>query len=235
MSLKDEIAQCVCVDLGAQGDYTAIAEIGMQEIWDKPTHEDLQKDIRKVSYRYNVHQLRRMPLGTSYLDIVEHIKNVVRDPRFGNPYLVVDGTGVGLPVLQMMQDKGLRPVGICITAGHTVSDWYTPRRQKIGKTVPKRDIIINMKNIADNFAIRVPESLEGAKALREELLNFKYKITKNGTDTYEAWRDKIHDDLVLAVGIGLWYLVDKFKTTQEIIDNKLKLNTKDEDYDPLYD
>lgn len=234
MSIRDEVAQCVCVDLGAQGDYTAIAEIGLQEVYEAPTHEELQKDIRKVSYRYNVHQLRRMPLGTSYLDIVDYLATVVNDPILRNPYLVVDGTGVGLPVLQMMQDKGLRPVGICITSGYTSSEWKTPQGQKIGRTVPKRDIIQNMQGIATQRALRIPETLEGAPAMKEELMNFKYKLSKNGSDTYEAWRDKIHDDLVLAVGIGLWYLVYLYKTTRQVIEDKLRLANRDEDYDPLY-
>jgi hypothetical protein len=37
-----------------------------------------------------------------------------------------------------------------------------------------------------------------------ELLNFRVKISLSGHDTYEAWREQEHDDLVLAVGLAAW-------------------------------
>ncbi len=41
--------------------------------------------------------------------------------------------------------------------------------------------------------------------LVEELQNFKLKITTAGNDTYEAWRESDHDDLVLAAAMAAWY------------------------------
>jgi hypothetical protein len=43
------------------------------------------------------------------------------------------------------------------------------------------------------------------ETLRNELLRFRLKITKNNIDTYEAWRDGDHDDLVLANAQAVWY------------------------------
>ncbi len=40
--------------------------------------------------------------------------------------------------------------------------------------------------------------------LVEELQNFKLKITTAGNDTYEAWRESDHDDLVLAAAMAAW-------------------------------
>lgn len=31
------------------------------------------------------------------------------------------------------------------------------------------------------------------------------KISASGHDTYEAWREGIHDDTVLATAIAIWY------------------------------
>ena len=40
--------------------------------------------------------------------------------------------------------------------------------------------------------------------LVEELQNFKLKITTASNDTYEAWRESVHDDLVLAAAMAAW-------------------------------
>ena len=41
--------------------------------------------------------------------------------------------------------------------------------------------------------------------LKEELLNFKMKINvATGHDSYEAWREGEHDDLVLAAALAVW-------------------------------
>ena len=40
----------------------------------------------------------------------------------------------------------------------------------------------------------------------QELLNFKIKVNiATGNDSYEAWRENIHDDLVLCVALACWF------------------------------
>jgi hypothetical protein len=41
--------------------------------------------------------------------------------------------------------------------------------------------------------------------LRQELLGFEVRITSAGNDTYGAWREGTHDNLVLAVALACWY------------------------------
>ncbi len=42
--------------------------------------------------------------------------------------------------------------------------------------------------------------------LVEELTSFELRVNeRTGHDTYEAWREGVHDDLVLAVAIACWY------------------------------
>jgi hypothetical protein len=41
--------------------------------------------------------------------------------------------------------------------------------------------------------------------LMEELKNFRVKINlATGHESFEAWRERDHDDLVLAVALGCW-------------------------------
>ncbi len=54
--------------------------------------------------------------------------------------------------------------------------------------------------------LRVAEGLPDAAVLVEELLNFRVKIDPlTAHDSYGGWREKEHDDLVLAVALACWY------------------------------
>jgi len=54
--------------------------------------------------------------------------------------------------------------------------------------------------------LKVAAELPAARLLVEELLNFRVKINvKTAHDSYEAWREGVHDDLVLAVALACWY------------------------------
>jgi hypothetical protein len=56
-----------------------------------------------------------------------------------------------------------------------------------------------------NGQLKIAEALQLAPVLRRELLNFKVKINiATGHDSYEAWREGDHDDLVLAVALACW-------------------------------
>jgi hypothetical protein len=52
--------------------------------------------------------------------------------------------------------------------------------------------------------LRVAEGLAEACTLKDELGKFKVKITEALNETYEAWREANHDDLVLAVPLAPW-------------------------------
>ena len=54
--------------------------------------------------------------------------------------------------------------------------------------------------------LKIAQSLPMADTLVQELLNFKEKIDpKTAHDSYAAWREGIHDDLVLATAVACWY------------------------------
>ena len=54
--------------------------------------------------------------------------------------------------------------------------------------------------------LKVAESLPLAPTLVSELLNFRVKIGPlTAHDSYGAWREGQHDDLVLALACAAWY------------------------------
>jgi hypothetical protein len=52
--------------------------------------------------------------------------------------------------------------------------------------------------------LKWPKTIPFAKTFVDELLRFKVKITESAHDTYGAWREGEHDDLVLAVALACW-------------------------------
>ena len=119
--------------------------------------------------------------------------------RRDRPELYVDATGVGRPVVDMMKARGLRPVGISITAGNDVL-----RRASDDVRIPKRVLASLMQVVLQGRRLRIAEEMELTPTLRGELEGFKAKININGGETFEAWRENVHDDLVLAAAIAVW-------------------------------
>ena len=91
----------VGVDLGQSRDFTAIAGLERAELtgdWD-PVVYAWRKKIR-LRLRY----LERVPLGTPYPDVVERVARVTGSPELaGRCHLIVDATGVGRPVVDLLR------------------------------------------------------------------------------------------------------------------------------------
>lgn len=169
------------VDLGQKQDYTAITIIERQ------------------GPNYLVREAWRLPLGMPYPDIIDHVGALLKSPNLRDKTkLIIDGTGVGIPVADMFHKAGLRPVPISITGGNTVST--------TGRifNVPKRDLASVLQVCFETGRIKISGAIDLKDTLVKELMNFKVKITSHGNDTYGAWRENIHDDLVLSLAIGLW-------------------------------
>jgi hypothetical protein len=113
---------------------------------------------------------------------------------------VVDETGVGKAVTDLLKQWGLRFRGVTITGGDTVHASGGAYR------VPKRDLVASLEVPFHSDTLRVAEDLKLWPALREELLNFRRKIDlRTAHDSYEHWRESDHEDLVLATALACWW------------------------------
>ena len=94
----------------------------------------------------------------------------------------------------------LRPISVWIHGGDSVSHEGRTYR------VPKRDLVGVLQVLFQSGRIKVAGSLKEGETLLRELQNFRAKINiSTGHDSYEAWRESDHDDLVLAVALAAWY------------------------------
>jgi hypothetical protein len=74
-----------------------------------------------------------------------------------------------------------------------------------GLRVPKRDLISATLVLLQNGQLKIAEGLALRETLVKELLNFRVKINiATAHDSYEAWREGDHDDLVLSVALACW-------------------------------
>ena len=175
------------VDLGQTHDYTAFALI---ESHPGPS--------------YNLTFLERPELKTSYPRIVQRLVELVRKLEglavSDHCQLVVDATGVGLPVVDSMREVGLSPIAATITGGDTENreDWRF--------RVPKRALVSNAQLLLQRRQLKVAGALPVGPLLIKELEAFKVKIDpRTAHDSYSAGREGDHDDLVLAVALALWW------------------------------
>lgn len=155
-------------------------------------------------HSYAVRHLERLAAGTPYPEQVAKTKELVSrlEKQNGRVSLIVDQTGVGRPVTDMLRAVKLRPSVAVITAGDT------PTREGDEYRVPKRDLVSSAQVLLQSKRLTIAASLPLAQALISELLAFKATITlqqENTSAPPEPWRERSHDDLVLAVALAAWY------------------------------
>lgn len=189
------------LDLGQASDPSALA---IAERLQKPTGEVNARFQSKLSPpAYHFRYLERFTLGTAYPDQVQHVKSLVEQPPLkGKVKLVLDYTGCSRPVFDMFQAAKIScPVyGVSIHGGDAVSHEGGLYR------VPKRDLAAIVQVLLQSNRLKIAEALPEATTLVKELLNFKVKIDPvTAHDSYAAWREGVHDDLVLALALACWF------------------------------
>lgn len=152
----------------------------------------------------HLRHLYRFPLGTPYPRIVREVAALIADPtiRAYGYALVVDATGVGRPVLDLFREAHLAPIGVTITGGNTAI-----RDKRSGEwSVPKRDLVSAVQSALQTERLQIAASLPEAATLTRELSGFRVTINlRTAHDSYGAWREGIHDDLVLSVALATWF------------------------------
>ena len=205
----------VGLDLGQAADYNALAVVqsGVQEKPEGGTERFL-----------HLRHLERYELGTPYPDIADKVVALMRDGRLspneydpsrrrtfrGTPQLIVDDTGVGRAVADLLKTKGLRFKALTITGGDEVNAVGGDRYR-----VPKRDLVGALEVPFHTGKLKIAEGMVLWPALKKELLSFRRKIDlRTAHDSYEHWRESDHDDLVLAAALACWWITYRRGSTK---------------------
>lgn len=146
---------------------------------------------------YWVRRIVKLPKGMSYDVQVKEARELFF--QYKNPKLIIDRTGVGLPICDMIVAGGLQPVMVSLTAGDVVT------RPEAGKiNLPKRDMVASITKVIQERRLKVVAGCENAALFKNELKNFQLKVSASGYNTYNAAPGS-HDDSITAVGLCLYY------------------------------
>ena len=186
------------VDLGQAKDFTALAVLECAEVlgaWDA-----IMYDHRK-HIELRLRHLERLPLGTPYPTVAERMVKITRSEAIaGRCTLVVDATGVGRPVVDLLKRErpGCLVMPVNITGGASESrngDYYG---------VPKRDLVTGVQVLLQCGGLQIASGIPHGEALVAEMADMRAKVTAAGNTQFGAWREGAHDDLVLAVALACW-------------------------------
>jgi hypothetical protein len=200
----------LAADIADAHDYTALViahgYLKMEKVEDpfaKP------KTVRRIDL-IHVERFRGIGYPEQIERIAERYRELGRHARGAHHEasvrLVVDETGVGRPVVDMLRKAGLRPRGVLITGGDKVtSEGGTDR-------VPKKELASVLQVTLQARRLLISDELPLAPVLVKELEGFRVKISLSGNLSFgndvgaAPWRTADHDDLVLATAIAVWSL-----------------------------
>lgn len=171
------------VDLGQLRDFTAI-------IIDEQGEED----------SHLIRVIDRPPLNTPYPEIIKRVQEIrdsIEELTGSAPTIYIDATGVGRPVVDEFEAKGVYVHPVTILAGESVTE--EGRELHVGKLalVSRLDVLLS------DGRIKWDGSTPLGKKLTNELHRFQLKLSKSGLLQFEAEKS-FHDDLVIALALAVF-------------------------------
>jgi hypothetical protein len=190
----------VGLDLGPMQDPSALAVL---ERATPPTPK--RAGVKREPTRYACRHLERWHPGSPYTAIVDGVVALFAKPPLRGSTLVVDQTGVGRAVVDLLRhakaDGSLRAklFPVTITPGHAVvpggdGSWH----------VAKKHPVAALQVLLQAGQLKIARELPDADVLIKELDNYRPKVSLAAGEA-DVWRDGAHHDLVLAVAIAAWF------------------------------
>lgn len=186
------------LDLGQRQDFSAIAVVQRRD--------ERRAYTTSVFHSMALRLIERVPLGTPYPMVVERVREMVDNPALeGQCRVVVDATGVGAPVVDLLRaaDLGCEICAVTITGG----DKEVANGSARGVTrwsVPKRDLISGVEMLLEKRELRIAKDMKDAGTLIRELMDMQQVTKTNGRVRMGADGCGQHDDLVIALALACW-------------------------------
>ncbi len=178
------------VDIGQKRDPTAICVM--------ESEERLEENDREV-WHYLARFLQRLPLGTPYPKVAKRIAEIAQAViarTKEKPWVYVDATGVGQPIVDLLREQYPYVTPVYFTHGDRRS------LDNAGVKLGKAYLVSRLQALLQTGRIHLPSTSE-ARALAEELLDYEIRVDERANDRYGAFRVGTHDDLVTALGLAL--------------------------------
>jgi hypothetical protein len=153
--------------------------------------------------RHRIRWIERVPLGTDYPFVTDKIAKIAEAAQangYSRTTIVLDATGVGRPVVDMLKRRtGIALRAVTITGGERASsdgpyDW----------SVPKIDLVTSLEVVLQTRRVECVPDCPLQQDLAAELSTFDFAISERGHASFEA-RSGSHDDLVLALALAVYW------------------------------
>lgn len=167
------------LDIGQRDDWTALAV----------AERDRDGGLTLVA----LERIRHRP----YPEIAQLVADTLR--ALPGATLLVDVTGVGRPICDLLRQHRVAHVRVNIHGGGTVG-----RLDDGTLSVPKRDLIAALVVGFEAKTLRIAAGLRHAETLEREAAAFRMAVSASGHDSYNA-REGEHDDLLLAASLPVWH------------------------------
>lgn len=192
----------VAVDLGKKADHTALTLI---EPFLPKIHSFDSLILGHKQFIYHVSKIKRYDLETPYPVIARALKKLDVQLRKKKElefiYYVIDQGGVGIGVTDQVVEliPNADVYRVTLTGGARPR-WEDSRTLSLPK--PQMSSLLISLFEADRIWIAGREYHAGD--LKQELLNYEHKVTNAGYDQFGSIKSGEHDDIVSALGIGIW-------------------------------
>lgn len=179
------------VDLGQKQDPTALA------LLEKPDAHPVHGGEMGGLYLTG---LQRVPLGTPYMEVVAKIQALTEGTLLsGQVVVVVDATGVGIPVVEQLR-RAVR----CEVAAVTITSGEKGSQKGRDYTTPKQDLMAALLVSLEQNELRIARRMRETGALVKELMNMRSTARESGRTRLGADRFGEHDDLAIATALAVW-------------------------------
>jgi len=100
----------------------------------------------------------------------------------------------------LFKETGVRPVGVTITGGQRVTHDHD------GYHVPKAHLVSALQLSLQSGQLKISPKLEHAATFHAEARDFRVTVNlATGHESFTAWRESTHDDLILSVAMATWF------------------------------
>ena len=168
--------------------------------WSALAAVDMQYRKEEERFGYDLVAMNRKQ-GLPYDQIVDWVVRTTKNPAFNQrqpPEFLLDSTGVGVAVRDMLAAKGVRLKAITITSGESYS------RQGPIFHVGKARLIGTFLGAFDAGKVRVNPNMPIWPAVEREMLSFRAEMSAQGRLKMEAEQGE-NDDMLFALAMAVWY------------------------------
>ena len=185
VAMRPDSSVFIGVDLGKRENYTAIVVLERFEV--RPNYTDMLRGVG-LRKRYVVREAERVALGTPYTEVVGRVKRVVEGVKAvtGSCFLIVDESGPGVPVVEMMRElkMGCPLYPLTITSGQAAT----------GSSVPRAELVTKLQLMLERGELEIAAGCRNREELVHELIHLQLSGKAAGE----------YDDLALALALACW-------------------------------